>query len=71
MKKDILYNLPRGYLSYSAIATWLQSPKTYRKRYYEDAPMIFTPELTFGKKFADLLENADDSVSHIKQYAVP
>ena len=66
-----MYNLPKKYLSYSAISTWLQSPSTYRKRYYEDSPMVFTPELAFGKKIADLLETKDESVAHIKQYLKP
>ena len=61
----------KKYLSYSAISTWLQSPATYRKRYYESSPMVFTPELMFGKKIADLLENKDESVAHIKQYVKP
>lgn len=66
-----MYNLPKSYLSYSAMSTWLQSPDTYRKRYYENAPMVVTPELAFGKKIADLLEAKDESVSHIKQYIKP
>ena len=66
-----MYNLPKGYLSYSAIDLWLKSPKQFRRRYYENAPMLNTPELTFGKKIATLLENKDESMSHIKQYKKP
>jgi len=65
------YNLPKKYLSYSAIAVWLKNPHDFRRRYYENAPMIMTPELHFGKKISKLLEIQHDSLSHIKQYSKP
>jgi hypothetical protein len=65
------HNLPKPYLSYSAIDSWMKSPNQFRKRYYENAPSFVTPELNFGKKIADLLENKDESLAHIKQYATP
>lgn len=65
------YNLPKPYLSYSAINKWLESPARFRKKYYENAPDYTTPELAFGKKIATLLENKDESMSHIRQLQKP
>lgn len=64
------YNLPKKYLSYSAISTWLRDPYQFRRRYYHNDPMIMTPELHFGSKIAKLLEKKHDSMNHIKQYPV-
>lgn len=63
--------LPKKYLSYSAIELWLQSPSKYRKKYYENATSHASPEMAFGKQIALLLENADSSLAHIKQYSQP
>lgn len=68
MKK---FNLPKGYLSYSAIDTWIKNPEQYRRRYYENEEFPMTPELTFGKKIAELLEVNDPSVAHIPRYNKP
>lgn len=65
------YNLPKKYLSYSAIDTWLKNPGQFRKRYYEGEEFHMTPELTFGKKIAELLENGDGSLAHIPRYNKP
>lgn len=64
------YDLPKKYLSYSAIDCWLRNPHEYRRRYYQNTPMIMTPELHFGKKIARLLEIKHDSMGHIRQYPV-
>ena len=64
-------NLPKKYLSYSAIDCWLKSPKQYRQRYYEKSPFISTPEINFGKEIGEKLENKDTSLDHIKQYSKP
>lgn len=37
----------------------------FRARYYENKEMIITPELTFGKRIGELLENGDESLAHI------
>lgn len=66
-----LYGREKDYLSYSAIDKWLKSPEQYRKQYYKQRPTIVTPELAFGKSVATLLENADASMSHVKQYSHP
>ena len=68
---DMNYNLPKPYLSYSAIESWLKYRADFRRRYYEQQEMIVTPELAFGKKIGELLENHDESLSHIKQYVKP
>jgi len=65
------HNLPKEYLSYSAIDSWMKSPKQFRKRYYESAPSYTSPEMVFGKLTADMLENRDESLAHIRQYATP
>lgn len=62
------YFLPKPYLSYSAISCFMQSREEFRKRYYENRPMFITPELTFGKKIGEMLENDDESLRHILRY---
>lgn len=53
------YNLPRGYLSYSAIMLWVKNPEAYRKRYYENEPQNESVPMIFGKKIAEVLESRD------------
>jgi RecB family exonuclease len=67
----MVYNLPKPYLSYSAISSWMKYPDQFRARYYENRHEPVTPELSFGKKIALLLENQHTDVAHIRQYAVP
>lgn len=66
-----MYHLPKGYLSHSAMDLWLKNPKAYRAKYYEKSHDLVTPEITFGKNVATLLEHADDSLKHVKQYSHP
>lgn len=60
------YTLPKPYLSYSAINTFLTNPSDFRKRYYENKQLPITPELIFGKRIGELLEHGDESLAHIK-----
>lgn len=60
------YLLPKPYLSYSAINTFLTNPNDFRKRYYENKQLPITPELIFGKKIGEMLEHGDESLAHIK-----
>lgn len=60
------YYLPKPYLSYSAISSFLSYPADFRARYYENKPMITTPELAFGKRVGEMLEHGDESLAHIK-----
>lgn len=60
------YVLPKPYLSYSAINTFLTNPDDFRKRYYENKTLPVTPELLFGKRIGELLENGDESLAHIR-----
>lgn len=62
------YYLPKPYLSYSAISSFLSYPADFRARYYENKPMIVTPELAFGKRIGELLENNDESMKHVLRY---
>lgn len=64
------YKLPKPYLSYSAIELWRKNPEGYRQKYYYNIEQPVTPELSFGKKIAELLEVGDESVAHIKRYPV-
>lgn len=59
------YTLPKPYLSYSAINTFLTNPSDFRKRYYENKQLLVTPELLFGKKIGEMLEHGDESLAHI------
>ena len=49
----------------------MRSPAEYRKIYYTGIKFQDTPELQFGKNVATLLEHADESMKHIKQYSHP
>lgn len=51
------YLLPKPYLSYSAINTFLTNPSDFRKRYYENIQLPSTPELNFGKKIGEMVED--------------
>lgn len=64
------FNLPKHHLSYSAIDMWLKYPEKYREKYYKGIEQYVTPELSFGKKIADLLEVGDESVKHVRRYPV-
>ncbi len=59
------YFLPKQYLSYSAISSFITYPADFRARYYENKPMIVTPELAFGKRIGEMLEHGDESLAHI------
>lgn len=59
------YFLPRPYLSYSCISSFMSYPADFRARYYENKPMITTPELAFGKRIGEMLEHRDESLAHI------
>lgn len=65
--------LPRGYLSWSAWSLWKSSKKAYRKRYYENAPNIDSPELRYGSMIARLLEHDPENelVRDLPRYDVP
>lgn len=54
------YNLPKGYLSYSAYALWKQSPARYISKYFEGEDDFRTVETEFGKKIAEQLETERD-----------
>ena len=53
------YNLPRGYLSYSAYSLWKSSKDQYRKRYYLNEPSFQSAETVFGKKVHEKFEKDD------------
>ena len=51
--------LPKGYLSYSALSTWKSAPDMFRARYYEGAPYLSTPYTEFGNKVGNALETGN------------
>lgn len=51
------YNLPRGYISYSAYTLWKSSKKGYRNRYYLNEEGFQTPQTMFGKATDEHLDN--------------
>lgn len=70
-----MYNLPRGYLSYSAMTLWLKDKDGFRAKYYvPNAPDFSTPYTEFGKKVATMLETdehkTDPVLSKIPKYKV-
>lgn len=51
------YFLPKPYLSYSCINSFLTNPSEFRTRYYENKQLPITPELTFGKHVGEMVED--------------
>lgn len=52
-------DLPKDYLSFSALSLWQRDPDTFRRRYYEGEPYITTPYTKFGNKVGDALETGN------------
>jgi hypothetical protein len=52
-----IYNLPRGYLSYSAYHKWKTSKDQFRRLYYENEKPIETVETRFGKKTDSFIDD--------------
>ena len=59
------YFLPKNYLSYSAMNDFYYNRKRFQDKYYRGIEGPVTPELAFGKKIGELLENGDESLAHI------
>lgn len=60
-----MYNLPKGYLSYSSMNLWKSSKDQFRKKYYSTVPYdLDTPYTRFGKETAETLENKKDTKAH-------
>lgn len=51
--------LPKKYLSYSQMTTWLTNKARYRKEYFENGDKLNTPYLAFGKDIAELVESGN------------
>lgn len=59
------YNLPRGYLSHSAMETWRNNKDQFRLKYYGDDNYSFSTMYTeFGKDIASTLENKKEKKKH-------
>jgi hypothetical protein len=59
------YYLPKPYLSYSAMNDFYYNRKRFQDKYYRGIESPATPELAFGKKIGEMLENGDESLAHI------
>ena len=58
-------NLPKGYLSYSALDLWLTSPERFRRRYYENKDKFTGNMYTdFGGAIHDKIERGEIDVPH-------
>lgn len=62
------YYLPKPYLSYSAMNDFYYNRKRFQDKYYRGIDSPVTPELAFGKRIGELLENNDSSLAHITRY---
>ena len=53
------YNLPKPYLSFSAMEMWKSSKDQYRLKYYskDDSYTFSTMYTEFGKQIAEILED--------------
>jgi hypothetical protein len=59
------YNLPRGYLSHSAMECWRSSKDQFRLKYYGDDNFTFSTMYTeFGKDIALILEDKKAKKAH-------
>mgnify|MGYP003441808021 CR=1 FL=1 len=52
-----MFELPRAYISYSAMELWLRDPDAYRARYYLGEPYFSTPYTEFGNVVGGALEH--------------
>lgn len=69
-----MYDLPKGYLSYSQINMWLKSPNSYRKAYFQGKKTFDTAYTRFGKNIASELENEhieDEILSQVPRFSNP
>lgn len=64
-------NLPKKYLSYSAISLWRKSKDQYREKYYENGPSFETVETIFGNHIGRLMENPEEVAKHPVLSTIP
>lgn len=62
-----MYNLPRGYLSYSAFTLWQSDKDRFRKKYYLGEDDFQTAETIFGHQIAKKLEDGE-KIEGVKEY---
>ena len=60
--------LPKPYLSYSALSLWDQNKKRYRQQYYLGYTSPSSPELRAGSRIHKLYEDDDPSLDHLPRY---
>lgn len=59
-----MLELPRGYLSYSAMMLFLKNKNAFRAKYYRNEPQMETVEMSYGKQIASFLENDEQVKKH-------
>jgi hypothetical protein len=65
-----MIQLPKAYLSWSQLRTWLEDKDRYRDRYYRGIDTHSSRELLFGSEVAKGLEDGTIKVPGLVQYAV-
>lgn len=65
--------LPRGYLSFNSMNTWMKSKDQFRQTYYFGKPFRANQEMVFGSEIGRILENNPENprVKDIPKYMVP
>lgn len=66
-----MLNLPKKYLSYSQLNTWLKNKEVYRDKYYRGEKQHENPEMVFGKQIAKMLEDHEAIKIHPVLSKVP
>lgn len=66
-----MLKLPKPYLSYSQMRLWLEDKAKYRVKYYDAQEDRSSPELDFGKKVAEGLEDGSIVIPGLPLYPVP
>lgn len=59
-----MLELPRGYLSYSAMMLFLKNKNAFRAKYYRNEQQIETVEMSYGKQIASFLEDDEQVKKH-------
>ena len=62
---------PKTELSYSGWRLWREDKEKYRDKYYRNLPSHDSPEMTFGKKIAKILESPEEIAKNPLLQEVP
>lgn len=62
--------LPKGYLSWSQLDTWIKNKPRYIKEYFQDGERLKTRYLDFGSKFSKMVELLCETMQRIPDRAL-